>query len=185
MKPEKNHSQTSVGASIYISPIDHITGDVAGLLANFLDALLVRFYPRRICQKVNVVVTELVTNVIQHGTERESEVRLDLSIDPDRLLIKVSNRVTPEEYRTVKAVFDEIFAALVKIIVASAVMSAAAYGAYYLLHGYFVEKPLTVRLIEAFVPIGLAGLTFMIAAKLLKIGELEKIVSAVSRRFSR
>jgi hypothetical protein len=111
MKPEKNHSQTSVGASIYITPIDHITGDVAGLLANFLDALLVRFYPRRICQKVNVVVSELVTNVIQHGSERDSEVRLDLNIDPERLLIKVSNRVTPEEYQAVKAVFDEIFAA--------------------------------------------------------------------------
>ena len=79
----------------------------------------------------------------------------------------------------------EIFAALIKILIASAAMSATAYGAYYLLHGYFVEKPLTVRLVEAFVPIGLAGLTFLIAAKLLKIGELEKVVSAVTRRFSR
>lgn len=111
MKPEINHSQTSVGASFTISPINHITSDVAGLLANFLDALLVRFYPRRICQKVNVVVTELVTNVIQHASERDGEVRLDLKIDPGGLVIKVANRVTPEEYRTVKAVFDEIFAA--------------------------------------------------------------------------
>jgi putative peptidoglycan lipid II flippase len=79
----------------------------------------------------------------------------------------------------------EIFAALIKIVIASAAMSAAAYGAYYLLHGYFVEKPLTVRLVEAFVPIGMAGLTFLIAAKLLNIGELEKLVSAVTRRFSR
>lgn len=111
MKPEMNHSQTSVGASISISPINHITSDVAGLLANFLDALLVRFYPRRICQKVNVVVTELVTNVIQHASERDGEVKLDLKIGSDGLVIKVSNRVTREEYETVKAVFDEIFAA--------------------------------------------------------------------------
>src|SRR5215203_1868850 len=41
----------------------------------------------------------------------------------------------------------EIFAALVKILIASAAMSAAAFGTYYLLHGYFVEKPLTVRLV--------------------------------------
>ena len=58
-----------------------------------------------------LVVTELVTNVIQHASELDGEVRLDLRIDPSGLVIKVANKVTLDEYRTVKAVFDEIFAA--------------------------------------------------------------------------
>jgi len=79
----------------------------------------------------------------------------------------------------------DIFAALVKIVIASAAMSAVAYGAYYIVAGYFADKTLTVRLVEAFVPIGLAGVTFLIAAKLLRIGELEKVINAVSRKLGR
>ncbi len=76
----------------------------------------------------------------------------------------------------------DIFASLVKIVIASAVMSAAAFGSYYLLTGYFNDKPLLVRLAEAFVPIGLAGITFIIAAKLLRISELEKIFDVVWKK---
>jgi putative peptidoglycan lipid II flippase len=79
----------------------------------------------------------------------------------------------------------DIMAALVKIVIASAAMSAVAYAAYYYLHGYLGDRSLYARLAEAFVPIGLAGVTFLIAAKLLKIAELEKIFSAVGRKFRR
>lgn len=79
----------------------------------------------------------------------------------------------------------DIMTALVKIVIASAAMSAVAYAGYYYLHGYLGDKSLYVRLLEAFVPIGLAGITFLIAAKLMKIGELEKIFTAVGRKLGR
>jgi len=50
------------------------------------------------------------------------------------------------------------------------------------LAGYFSDKALKVRLVEAFVPIALGGITFLIAAKLLRISELEKIWGNLKRR---
>lgn len=78
-----------------------------------------------------------------------------------------------------------ILSALFKIVIASAAMSAVAYASYSYLTGQFAEKSFPIRLIEAFVPIGLAGVTFLIAAKLLRIGELEKVLKAVSRKMGR
>jgi putative peptidoglycan lipid II flippase len=79
----------------------------------------------------------------------------------------------------------DIFASLVKIVTASAAMSAIGYGSYYLLTNYFGDKSLLIRLVEAFVPIGLAGLTFIVTAKLLRIGELEKIYNGLARKLGR
>lgn len=79
----------------------------------------------------------------------------------------------------------ELIASLVKTVLASAVMSAVAYGSYYVLTGYFGEKGLTIRFIEAFVPIGLAAVTFLVAAKLLRIGELEMILTPIKRKLGR
>jgi len=79
----------------------------------------------------------------------------------------------------------EIFASFIKIAIASAVMSLVAYASYHYLTNYFVEKRFVIRLIEAFVPIGLAGITFVLAAKILKIGELEKIFNAIARKLGR
>jgi putative peptidoglycan lipid II flippase len=76
----------------------------------------------------------------------------------------------------------DIFQSLVKILIASALMSIVAYGSFYLLAGYFAEKGFAVRLIEALVPIVLAGITFIGTAKLLRIEELEKMYRALSRK---
>jgi putative peptidoglycan lipid II flippase len=78
----------------------------------------------------------------------------------------------------------EIVTALLKIAVAAAVMSAVCYFSYQYLTAYFVEKGFVVRLIEAFVPIGLGGLTFLIAAKALRIGEIEQVVSSLRRKLA-
>ena len=69
-----------------------------------------------------------------------------------------------------------------KILAASAVMSVVAYFTYQFLTNYFGDKGFSVRLIEALVPIALAGITFLIAAKLLRISELEKIYLALSKK---
>ncbi len=79
----------------------------------------------------------------------------------------------------------EILASFIKILVASAVMSVVAYSSYYFLTNYFGEKGLSIRLIEAFVPIGLAGIAFLVTAKLLRVSELEQIVGALRRKLGK
>jgi len=77
----------------------------------------------------------------------------------------------------------EIFASFIRIAAASAAMSIVAYSSYQFVSGFFVNKTFWVRLAEALVPIALSGVAFFIAAKLLKVEELEKIVTSLSRKF--
>lgn len=79
----------------------------------------------------------------------------------------------------------EIFSSFVRIVIASAAMSAIAYGSNNLLTNYFGNKALAVRLIEAFVPILLSGITFIIAAKLLRVKELERAFEVLTRKFGK
>ncbi|MEQ1923546.1 MAG: murein biosynthesis integral membrane protein MurJ [Pyrinomonadaceae bacterium] len=80
----------------------------------------------------------------------------------------------------------DIVTAVIKISVASAAMSAVAYGSYYWLTHYFVDdKNFWIRFAEAFVPMTLAGITFLIAAKLLRVTELEKMFGMVRRKLAR
>lgn len=79
----------------------------------------------------------------------------------------------------------DILASLVKIFIASAAMSAAAYGAYVLLHNSLGAAGFTIRLVETFVPIAIGGIVFIIAARLLGIEELQKITRAISGKLKR
>lgn len=74
---------------------------------------------------------------------------------------------------------------LLKISAASAAMSIVCYFAYHYLAAYFLEKGFMVRMAEAFVPIGLGGVTFLIAAKLLRIGEVEKLTATLRQKLGR
>ena len=76
----------------------------------------------------------------------------------------------------------EILASLLKIAMASALMSAVCWFSYYFLHQYFGGTALLTRLIEAFIPIGLGGIAFLVSAKLLKINEITKIYNAFARK---
>ncbi len=78
-----------------------------------------------------------------------------------------------------------IFSAFVKIIIASALMSAACYASYYFLTGFFGAKTLIIKLIEAFVPIALGAVVFVVSAKLLGIKQLNQAFDAVTRKFKR
>ena len=49
----------------------------------------------------------------------------------------------------------------------------------------FGDKGLSIRIVEAFVPIGLAGIVFLIAAKILRINELEQIYGTLKRKLAR
>lgn len=79
----------------------------------------------------------------------------------------------------------EIFSAFIKIVIASAAMSAVSYASYYFLTNSLGEKTLIVKLVEAFVPIALGGTVFFIAAKLLRVGEIDKFVGAIKRKLGR
>lgn len=79
----------------------------------------------------------------------------------------------------------EVFSSFVRIAIASLIMSVVAYFSYRLLTNYFAVKTLIVKLIEAFVPIGLGGLSFLIAAKTLGVKELDQFYNAVRRKIGR
>jgi putative peptidoglycan lipid II flippase len=79
----------------------------------------------------------------------------------------------------------EVFGAVVKIVIASAVMSVVAYFSYRGLASYLDETRLSVLVAEVAVPMALAGLTFAAVAKLLRISELEKLTNALRKRFAK
>ncbi len=79
----------------------------------------------------------------------------------------------------------EIGAAFLKILVASAAMSAVCYFSYLSLAGWLGEKTFVGRLIETFIPIAIGGVTFVAAAKLLRISEIEKLFEIVRRKLGR
>lgn len=78
-----------------------------------------------------------------------------------------------------------IVSSLVRIVIASAAMSATGYFIYWVLDNYLVDSSFMVRLIEVLVPIAAAGVVFVVAAKLLRIAELEQVVGNISRRLAR
>lgn len=79
----------------------------------------------------------------------------------------------------------EIFAAFIKIAIASAIMSAVCYFSYKYLHSHFGAKTFFIKLIEALVPIGLGGITFLVVAKLVGVDELNKFIVAIKRKIGR
>jgi len=79
----------------------------------------------------------------------------------------------------------EVLASFLRIAVASAVMSAVCYFSYHLLTNHFVTKTLIIKVIEAFVPIALGGITFLLAAKLLGVSELNRLYASFARKLGR
>ena len=77
----------------------------------------------------------------------------------------------------------DVLSSFLRIAIASAIMSAVAYFSYQLLINLLGIKSFLNKLIETFIPIAAAGLTFIVAAKLLRIRELEKLFDTFSRRF--
>lgn len=78
-----------------------------------------------------------------------------------------------------------IILSFLKIAVASAVMSAAAYGSYKILLGSYGSATLVLKLVEAFIPIAVGAGCFVIVAKLLKVTELEQAWGTVRRKLVR
>lgn len=79
----------------------------------------------------------------------------------------------------------EILSSFIRIAIASAVMSVVCYFSYRFLHSYFTEKAIYIKMVEAFGPIALGGLTFLVAAKLLRVKELESLIGSLTRKLKR
>lgn len=79
----------------------------------------------------------------------------------------------------------DIFFSFAKITVASAVLSVVCYATYQFMFAQFGTVGFWLRLAEAFVPIGLGGIAFVIAAKLLRVTELEQAFGMVRRKLGR
>jgi putative peptidoglycan lipid II flippase len=78
-----------------------------------------------------------------------------------------------------------IFSSFVRIALASAALSAASYFSYRWLHALLQGDGLTARFVETFLPIAFGGVVFFVAARLLRVQELDQAVQAVAGRFLR
>jgi putative peptidoglycan lipid II flippase len=78
-----------------------------------------------------------------------------------------------------------IIVSFAKIAGASAILSAVCYATYHFLLGRYGSIGLPLRLAEAFVPIALGGIAFVVTAKLLKVHEMEQLFGMLRRKFAR
>jgi len=78
----------------------------------------------------------------------------------------------------------DIILSFLKIAGASAVLSAVCYVSYHFLIDRYGSSGLALRLTEAFVPIALGGIAFVVTAKLLRVHELQQLFAALRRKFA-
>jgi putative peptidoglycan lipid II flippase len=73
----------------------------------------------------------------------------------------------------------------IRIAIASALLSVASYFSYWFMVTRLGTDGFILRLIEVFVPIGIGGVVFLVAAKLLGVKELNQAYDAFAKRFLR
>ena len=89
----------------------------------------------------------------------------------------------------------KILSSFIKIVISSIIMSVVCWYSYQYVANYFTEKsdiiilietyiPI-VKLLEAFVPIILGGIVFLISAKILKINEMNQLINIFTKRFKK
>lgn len=71
---------------------------------------------------------------------------------------------------------------LIKLALASAVMGCACWWSYTQIEGWLGVESIIARLIGVFVPIGLGVAVLIVGAKLMRIRELDQLLSAIARR---
>lgn len=79
----------------------------------------------------------------------------------------------------------EIMTSFTKIAIASAVLSAVCYTSYHFILSRYGSDGFWLRMTEAFVPIALGGIAFVIVARLLRITELEQAFATIRRKLTR
>jgi putative peptidoglycan lipid II flippase len=77
----------------------------------------------------------------------------------------------------------QLITSLVKITLASAVMSSACWWTYRLALERVGPTGLINQMLNALIPTGVGGVVFLVACKLLKVSELEMAIQAIVQRF--
>jgi hypothetical protein len=90
------------GVSFDIEPLHDVGDSLPRMLGDSLHELLGMFYSQTVGKKANVVVTELVQNVLENVIDPRSALHLELRVDGDALVVRVSNKATPEQYASVR-----------------------------------------------------------------------------------
>ena len=79
----------------------------------------------------------------------------------------------------------DIISSFLRIAVASAALSLVCYFSYRFLLNQLGTGNFTARLIETFVPIFLGGIAFVVAAKILRVREIDKLANTLKRKLGR
>ncbi len=79
----------------------------------------------------------------------------------------------------------DIILSFMKIAAASAILSVVCYASYYFLLNRLGAVTFSIKLIEVLMPIALGGIAFVIAAKLLRVHELEQAYGMLRRKLGR
>lgn len=99
---------TRISMHYVFAPLEYILCDLSAIIGNFVEELLGAFYPRLVSKRANVLLTELVSNALEHISDPHEEMDLSIHIDEHQLHICIQNATTPEQYRMVKAHVDMI-----------------------------------------------------------------------------
>lgn len=78
-----------------------------------------------------------------------------------------------------------VASAFLRIAFASGVMAFACWISFRQLHSHFGGAGVVHKSIEAFVPIAIGGVVFFVAAKLLRVQEVERLTRAVARKLGK
>ncbi|HXG86588.1 MAG TPA: murein biosynthesis integral membrane protein MurJ [Pyrinomonadaceae bacterium] len=79
----------------------------------------------------------------------------------------------------------DIISSFLKIAVASALMSLVCYLSYHFLLNQLGKNNFSAKITETFAPIILGGIAFVIAAKILRVKEIDKLANALKRKLGR
>lgn len=79
----------------------------------------------------------------------------------------------------------DIIQSFLRIAAAAAIMSLVCYLSYHFLFNRLGTKGLSPKIIEAFAPIVLGGITFVIAAKILRVKEINQLANTFKRKLGR
>lgn len=98
---EDDLANTRIGISCTIEPVKHVLCDLSGILGRFSEDLLKAFYPPIVGKRTNIVITELVNNVLENILLPDSAVTLEILVDAQHLVIRVTNAADEQRYEKV------------------------------------------------------------------------------------
>src|SRR5690606_12657351 len=95
-------ARTRLRTTLELAPMGNVTGDLAGILGEHLLDLMGMFHERALCRRANIAVTEFVTNALAYTSDPEAELRVQVTLAAEALVVEVSNKVDDAQYADVE-----------------------------------------------------------------------------------